>query len=477
MKTLIRYEWKSFIRNKFQLLLLCITFCFGMYAIYYGNAEIEAQRDTIKAVMALEETEFHQYKSSFAGKNETPELEQVHDIAAKPAFAWFRHGYHAIIHPHDYASLAIGQRDLFRYYYRLTGMSLHYQLFENELANPVNLMAGNFDLSFVIIYLFPLIIIAFCYGLFSAERENGTLPLLQIQTISIRKITLIRLGFYFVIIAGLALTISLIGLLVSGNIFASTNFAAALTWLLAVLVYCSFWFSLLFLIISFRKNSAFNAITAAGCWILMLIVIPAVLNVLVSVKYPLNSATLAGLTRRTGLENEQDQEEAKEVIEEFLEYRTDLRTSDSLLKINLMPKAYAAFTSLKDIQNQKVVDTYNDQVAKRSAWTAKFQWLSPSVSLQEAFSKTAETDLATLLNFQSALGTFHESISDFYFTRLFWNKPILEQDYNNLPKFEMAENTHKWKPVLVALGGVLLYAIILFSIGLTQMNKRLEGVK
>jgi ABC-2 type transport system permease protein len=52
---------------------------------------------------------------------------------------------------------------LFRYYY---------QLFENELPNPVNLLAGNFDLAFVLIYLFPLLLIVFCYGLFSAEREK-----------------------------------------------------------------------------------------------------------------------------------------------------------------------------------------------------------------------------------------------------------------------------------------------------------------
>lgn len=477
VKTLMRYEWKSFIRNKFQLLLLCITFGFGMYAIYYGNAEIDAQRETIAAVTALEEKEFSEYRASFANEGAASGLEQVHDIAARPSFAWFRHGYHAIIHPHDYASLAIGQRDLFRYYYRLTGMSLHYQLFENELANPVNLMAGNFDLSFVIIYLFPLIIIAFCYGLYSSERENGTLPLLQIQTISIQKITLIRLGFYFVIITGLALFISLIGLLVSGNILAPENSKAALVWSLAVLVYCSFWFGLLFLIISFRKNSAFNAISAAGCWILLLIVVPSVLNVLVTVKYPLNSATLAGLTRRTSLENEEDQEEAKEVIREFLPHRPELQGSDSLMNNNLMPKAYAAFTTLKDIENQKVVDDYNKQVEKRSSWTAQFHWLSPSVSLQEAFSTTTQTDLATMISFQNRLSAFHGEITDFYFSRLFWDKPITEDDYNRLPVFNMPENESRLSSVLAALAGVFVYAMSLFIIGLLQMRRRIEGVK
>ncbi|KYG81715.1 ABC-2 type transport system permease protein [Roseivirga ehrenbergii] len=477
VKTLIRYEWKSFIRNKFQLLLLCITFGFGIYGIYYGNAEIEAQRETIRIVTALEESEFAQYRASFDNTNSSPDLEQIHDIAAQPSFAWFRHGYHAIIHPHDYASLAIGQRDLFRYYYRLTGMSLHYQLFENELANPVNLMAGNFDLSFVIIYLFPLIIIAFCYGLFSSEKENGTLPLLQIQTMSIQKITLIRLGFYFVIITGLALLISFLGLLYSGNVLAQGNLLAALVWLLAVLVYCSFWFGLLFLIIGLRKNSAFNAISAAGCWIFLLIIIPSVLNVLVTVKYPLNSSTLAGLTRRTGLENENDQEESREVIREFLAYRPDLEGTDSLIQNNLMPKAYAAYTTLKGMESQKVVDDYNEQVERRSKWTSKFHWLSPSVSLQEVFSQTTETDLATLVRFQNALSDFHGEITDFYFTRLFWDKPILEKDYDNLPQFSMPQTADKWRPILTSLAGVSLYTICLFSVGLIQMRRRIEGVK
>lgn len=175
-QTLIRYEWKAFIRNKFQLLMLAVTFVFGLYAIYYGQSEINAQRQTIEAVTTLEQEEFSQYKASFTEEMKSLEQEQTHDIASRPAYAWYRHGYHAILPPHDYAPLAIGQRDLFRYYYRLTGMSLHYQLFENELANPVNLMAGNFDLSFVLIYLFPLLIIAFCYGLFSAEKEMVRFP-------------------------------------------------------------------------------------------------------------------------------------------------------------------------------------------------------------------------------------------------------------------------------------------------------------
>ena len=180
--------------------MLAVTMLLGGYAIYYGQSEIQAQRDNIDAVTTLEQQEFDRYKASFEEELASLEAEQTHDIASRPAYAWFRHGYHAILPPHDYAPLAIGQRDLFRYYYRLTGMSLYYQLFENELANPMNLLAGNFDLCFVIIYLIPLLIIAFCYGLYSTDKESGVLPLLLIQSLSLQRIITVRWSFYYFIL-------------------------------------------------------------------------------------------------------------------------------------------------------------------------------------------------------------------------------------------------------------------------------------
>ena len=471
-QTLIHYEWKTFMRNKFQLLMLAVIFLFGLYAIYYGQSEINGQRETIEAVTALEREEFSGYKASFAEEMASLNQEQTHDIASKPSFAWYRHGYHAVLPPHDYAPLAIGQRDLFRYYYRLTGMSLHYQLFQNEIANPVNLKAGNFDLSFVLIYLFPLLIIAFCYGLFSAEKENGTLPLLLIQSVSIRKIILIRLVFYFSIITSLALLISIIGLLLSGNPLIEQNRLPALAWLLSVVIYCAFWFALLFLIISFRKSSAFNAISAAGCWLVFLIVVPAVLNVIVATKYPLSSATLAGLTRRTGLENEEDEEESREVIMEFLEHNPELAGSENLFKTNLMAKAYAAFTSLKDVKSQAEVDYYNAQVVKRNEWTSRFHWLSPAVNMQGVSAYIAATDLNTFLRFQNDLAGFHDEITDFYFSKLFWDKPISLEDYSELPVFMVSQSEDRWSSIWWGLGKITGSAIICFLLGFFRIRKR-----
>lgn len=472
LQTLIRYEWKSFFRNRLQLLMLLVLLLFGFYAIYSGQSEINAQWETIRAVTELEKEEFAKYKGSFDAEKRSLEEEQLHDIASRPEFAWFRHGYHAIMPPHDYAALAIGQRDLFRYYYRLTGMSLHYQLFENEIANPVNLLIGNFDLSFVIVYLFPLLIIAFSYSLFSAEKENGTLALLQIQPLSLRRIILVRWMLYMSLLTGMALLLSGLGLLLSGHPLTVENLLPALAWMVGVVVYCGFWFALVFLIVSFRKSSSINAIAAVASWLLFLIVIPAILNVLVTTKYPLNSATLAGLTRRTGLEDDDQEAAQREVILEYLAHQPTLAGSDSLIKNNMAAKAYAAFTSLKDINSQREVYHYNDQVVKRNDWTASFHWLSPAVNMQEVLTQIAKTDVNTFLAFQRALEQFHEDITDFYFSRLFWDQPISLGDYTQLPEFQQPEVKGRWRTVWLGMAKIALAGVLTFLFGYYNFNRK-----
>ena len=124
LKILWRFEAISMFRNSFQMLLFASILLLGLYAIYYGNAIIQVQRQTIEAVGEIERDEFNEYRRSFEMTPSSTKEEQVLQIASDPAYAWHRHGYHAILPPHAYAALALGQRDVEPYYYKLTGMSL-----------------------------------------------------------------------------------------------------------------------------------------------------------------------------------------------------------------------------------------------------------------------------------------------------------------------------------------------------------------
>ena len=69
-------------------------------------------------------------------------------------------------------SLAIGQRDVNPSIQSVTIRGLEGQKYDSELNNPSNLLLGNLDFSFVLIYLFPLLIIAFTYNIVSEENPH-----------------------------------------------------------------------------------------------------------------------------------------------------------------------------------------------------------------------------------------------------------------------------------------------------------------
>ena len=63
-----------------------------------------------------------------------------------------------------------------------------------ELENPQRLLSGRLDLAFVLIYLYPLLILAISYNLLSAEQEQGTLALLLSQPVSLRTVILAKVA-------------------------------------------------------------------------------------------------------------------------------------------------------------------------------------------------------------------------------------------------------------------------------------------
>jgi ABC-2 type transport system permease protein len=101
----------------------------------------------------------------------------------------------AYINPtENLAGLAIGQRDINSSIQVNTIRGLEGQKYDSDIRNPFQLMMGNFDLSFVILYLFPLVIISLCYNLYSEEKENGTWALLKTQSKNTERYLLIKMA-------------------------------------------------------------------------------------------------------------------------------------------------------------------------------------------------------------------------------------------------------------------------------------------
>jgi ABC-2 type transport system permease protein len=91
------------------------------------------------------------------------------------------------------AGLSIGQRDINPSIISVTIRNLEEQKYTTDLMNPMYQLLGNLDFSFVLLYFFPLIIIAFCFNLISEEKEEGTWSLLLTQAQNPKNVLLWKL--------------------------------------------------------------------------------------------------------------------------------------------------------------------------------------------------------------------------------------------------------------------------------------------
>ncbi|BAO77333.1 ABC transporter permease subunit [Winogradskyella sp. PG-2] len=158
--------------------------------------------------------------------------------------------------PSNISAISIGQSDVNPLLQTVTIRGLEGQKYDTDFENPSLLMSGNLDLGFVIIYLFPLILIAMTFNLYSEEKESGTWRILAAQTSSkvsfLFKKLIVRIGFVFVIlIVLLFLASAILQLQMDQNFW---------TIFIQSILYLMFWSALCFWMISLLKSSSFNVL-------------------------------------------------------------------------------------------------------------------------------------------------------------------------------------------------------------------------
>ena len=168
------------------------------------------------------------------------------------------------------AALSIGQNDLNPSVQSVKILTLEGQKYDTDLVNPTKLLFGNLDLSFILVYIFPLLIIAFTYNLISEEEESGTWKMVSVSVQS--KMTFI-LSKLLVRIGAIFIAMSLLYVVASWVLHIQWD-SAFLAFFLIGLFYQLFWFALSFWVISFRRHSNFNALILLSFWLLLVVLLP-----------------------------------------------------------------------------------------------------------------------------------------------------------------------------------------------------------
>ena len=459
LKYNFKYEWLLLLRNQWiQVLTLLLLLLFG-FAVYNGNQKVDSRTANISEAL-------NDYKSEEVVM--LAQLDSIEKGLKVNTSSWLlptRPIVTGNLHPRvvnmpakPTAFIATGQSDLFAHYVKPQVTADDSTMNFKEMTSPVQLLFGSFDLAFVIVFLLPLLIIAFSFNILASECESGSIKLLASQPINIRIWTLQKLGLrFFWLVIAIVITLSLV-FIVFGFDF-QKNLMSFIGLLSIIIVYALFWFVLAFATNIWIKSSSKNAITLIGFWILFVLLAPSIINQVSNLLYPIPSRTLM-LNQMRSIKAETAKKQ-DEILDNYLRDHPEYVTNDSTKGVGFYPKFMASQQLIED-ELKPLVSKFESQLSKQHKLVNTFSWLSPSLIVQNSLNKIAGTSTEDYQNFKLQSLTFSKEWRDFFKPMLFKDLIFKKDDYKNLPEFEFTyESVDIYSKTL---GLIIISVFILFLV-------------
>ncbi|MBM3796435.1 MAG: DUF3526 domain-containing protein, partial [Acidobacteria bacterium] len=380
---------------------------------------------------------------------------------------------YAVMPPAALGSLAIGQSDLYPYYFRVSTSSKETFINNDEIENPVHLLAGRFDLAFVFLYLYPLVILAFSYNIVSAEKESGTLALTLSQPVSLSRVVLAKILPRALFVLALSVLLSVVGVIIGGaDLAAEGALWRLLLWAGVTAAYGAFWFALAIAVNALGRGSATNAMMLADAWLLLVIVIPSVLNVAVKAAYPVPSRV--ELIQAIRVAGDESTRQGSQLLARYLEDHPELAPPSS------KPGGPPDFGTLQVAVNeaterkvQPVLAAFDAQLANQQRMVDRFRYLSPAIVAQAAFNDLAGSSAHRYQHFLTQVGAFHGQWREFFVPRILKKEKLSAADLDKLPAFTFREEATAAVTgrVAVAFAGLLIPLLLAGASALTALRR------
>ncbi|WP_062058575.1 DUF3526 domain-containing protein [Aquimarina longa] len=439
--------FKSFIRSKIAIISIVLLMGVGLISILLGKQFIQKQE---KAISEAELFQKESIKRNVMYHND--------DIGLLLYYLRFS----LIKEPNNLTGLSIGQRDVNPSIQTVTIRGLEGQKYDTDFENPSLLLSGNLDLGFVIIYLFPLVLIALTFNLFSEEKERKTWRLIASQTASTvnflyKKLTIRVLFLYMILIVLFLLAISILQIPINEALLAFISISV---------FYLAFWTSLCFLVVSFQKNSSFNALALLSVWITLTILFPAIVNNYVMNTYPVPEALRTMIEQRDGYHEKWD--EAKEVtMDNFFAHYPQYKKYP-VPKDKFSWLWYYGMQQMGDDESRESSKEMKEKILLRESISQTIATIIPTMHTQLMFNQITQTDLNNHMQFLDHLDKFHEELRLYFYPKIFENYLVKNEDWSKFkPKIALIQNHINWGKSIYSL----LFITLLISF-LTFLNLR-----
>ena len=362
------------------------------------------------------------------------------------------------------AALSIGQNDLNPSIQSVKILTLEGQKYDTDLVNPTRLLYGNLDLSFILVYIFPLLIIAFSYNLLSEEEEASTWIMVSVTVRSKVKYLLTKLLVRLVL---LLVAMSLLFVVAAWVLNIQWNEAFSAFFVIGLL-YQLFWFALSFWIISLKRNSSFNAVVLLSFWLTLVVLLPAIINNAVTHQYPVPEALSTIIKQRDGYHEKWDVNK-RETMDKFYKNYPQFQKYGYPPEEGFSWLWYYAMQHLGDDESHEESTAMRDKIQLRQNTSRQLGQFFPSMHVLLAFNDLAETSLLHHMDFLQYTTEFHENTRLFFYPKVFSQATADDVDWTQFkPMFYEGQNQRiEWLGRLMPL----LFGILIF-IGLSGLSYR-----
>ena len=455
---IIQNEWRNLLAEKSFLILVAVFVILLGYSIYNGVNWIKQREAQSKILIETQEKELADKREKVAqGFKGSTEPGNFQPNPADPYSIGMSLQY-AVLPFTSTAVFSIGQADVLPINAGITISTLQRTVAEKDgFENPLSFLAGRFDLSFVVLYLLPLFVLALSFNLLSAERENGTLQLLLSNPLKLKNLLIAKVTAQFAIVFGVVSLVSLIGVWLASNSLADSFWSRIFLWLLLIFAYTLFWFALAIFINSFGFSSSTNAVVASALWLILVLIIPSLLNVAITAIYPVPPRSeIIAAVRNVNLDMRKD---GSRLLSEHYQDHPELMPKNEKPDLNDFGLAFVYVQREQKKRVAEVEDRFNEQLEKQQNLVKSLRFFSPSIITQEALNDIAGTGLERFANFRQQVKQHDKDWADYFVPKIFRLEKLNVADFEQIPRFQFQE-----EPFVNVFGRVIYGVLFLLVI-------------
>ena len=322
------------------------------------------------------------------------------------------------------AGIAIGQSDINTHIQNVKILNLEGQKYDTDLVNPMHLQVGNLDLSFLIIFLFPLVIIALTFNLLSEEVEKGTWKMITIHGKSALRFLLMKLSIRIFFIATILMLLFILSALILG-----IEFNKDFLHLIGIsYAYILFWFAVCFLVIVLRNTSNTNAIILLSTWLLLVVFLPVLINNYVRSQYPIEEAFTMTIKQRDEYHKRWDTNK-QETMDKFYKHYPQF-SKYTVQEQGFSWLWYYAMQQMGDDESKEEREAMYAKINNREQLSTTLAQFFPPLQVQLSMNAIAKTSLTHHVTFLDATTKFHEELRLQFYPKIFENNKVNTIDWN-----------------------------------------------